>query len=701
MLPAHSTASGLACVALAFSPFFIIVNKPVLNICANACTCSSQVLDYVTGVLMGAKGFLPNLHAGTAAACLTRLLTKPKLLSEFEWSQAQQLAHTLRAGCRNAASLLSNSLLHGKANPADTISKHVLAALRVSKASTAASAAADGSEPHQQQLPVLRLVLEEWLAAMMQRHYGKSTPETDAAYSRSQLQYLPVEALFGPAAAAAIDPLQQLHPLEAVSLAGLQLQGGPEQQQVGGQLQSGWEQAVLGRLAGTSPNVPAHPVLAPFLQRAGRLLALLLPADCAATAAAVGAIKASNKPGGDGIVDIQQGPAAAVAWCWEGWQQGLLELLLLRQRTTRYSHSVSAGGDGAEGASEAASVTWQAAERASVAELAVQRLKHALAEQLAGFRQARAAEAKRQLVAAAAQQLLLHADSASAASAALEKMGQLQLKPVGAAVTTSAAEQGDGRADSAVAGVKGPAATFLGMTVSLQRTDVPAILEQLKTQSHPEGAADIAASSGSKSPGHGPPPSKSQRTHLSSTPHGTGSSAADWATHGVLHTLVLGSWCHQPAQVLRRCALLQQLCRYLGQPGEELVAAIIAQDVCKHGSGSCNGRGHTAELPYPGPDSWTPEYAAARNKAIGRAEHVTASKKRKVARYLTQMQRYTAVAAWAREVVGSSASGDGGKQRADVEGVLAGVTDANDLGVVTEKLEKVLGTSVPAHVMNV
>jgi hypothetical protein len=332
--------------------------------------------------------------------------------------QAQQLAHTLRAGCRNAASSLSNGLLHGKANPADTISKYVLAALRVVKA----PAAADGSVPEQQQQQqVLRLVLVKWLAAMMQLHYGKSTPETDAAYSRSLLQYLPVAALFGPAAAAAIDPLQQLHPLEAVTLAGLQRQAEPGQQQAGGhvQFQSGWEQAVLGRLAGTSPDVPAHPVLAPFLQRAGRLLALLLPADCEVTAAAASAVKASNKPGSDGSVDTQQGPAAAVAWCWEGWQQGLIELLQLRQRTARYSHSVFASCE-AEG--EATSVTWQAAERVSVAALAVQRLKHAMAEQLAGYRQARAAEAKRQLVAAAAAQLLLHADSASAASAALEKM---------------------------------------------------------------------------------------------------------------------------------------------------------------------------------------------------------------------------------------------------------------------------------------
>jgi hypothetical protein len=90
---------------------------------------------------------------------------------------------------------------------------------------------------------------------------------------------------------------------------------------------------------------------------------------------------------------------------------------------------------------------------------------------------------------------------------------------VGAAVAASAAdaEQSNGRTASAAAGVKGqgPAASLLGMTVSMQRIDVPAILEQLKTKSHHD-AAGAAASSGSKSPDHGPPPSKSQRTDLTS-----------------------------------------------------------------------------------------------------------------------------------------------------------------------------------------
>jgi hypothetical protein len=165
----------------------------------------------------------------------------------------------------------------------------------------------------------------------------------------------------------------------------------------------------------------------------------------------------------------------------------------------------------------------------------------------------------------------------------------------------------------------------------------------------------------------------------------------------VLHALVLGGWCSQPAQVLRRCALVQQLCKGLGQPGEELVAAIIAQSVCKRASATCNGRGHTAELPYPGPDGWTPEYAAARTSAIAAVAHVPASKKRKVAHYLAKMQRYTAVVAWARQVAASADAG--GKQRAGVEGVLAGVTDANVLDAVVVKLEKELEMRVPAEVL--
>uniref|UniRef100_A0A383VJA6 Uncharacterized protein n=1 Tax=Tetradesmus obliquus TaxID=3088 RepID=A0A383VJA6_TETOB len=105
----------------------------------------TQVLDYVTGVLMGAKGFLPNLHAGTAAACLTRLLSKPQPLSEFEWGQVQQIGHTLGSSHGNAAKAVSEELAAGRANPADNISKLLLGALRLIAAPAVPTAASNGS----------------------------------------------------------------------------------------------------------------------------------------------------------------------------------------------------------------------------------------------------------------------------------------------------------------------------------------------------------------------------------------------------------------------------------------------------------------------------------------------------------------------------------------------------------------------------
>jgi hypothetical protein len=431
-------------------------------------------------------------------------------------------------------------------------------------------------------------------------------------------------------------------------------------------------------------------VLGPFLQRAGRLLALLLPAECeAAAAAATGAIRSSGKPEEGGSVDMQQGPAAAVSWCWKGWQQGLLELLLLRQRTARYTHTMSDAQD------EGAGVTWQAAERASVAELAVQRLRLAMAEQLGSYRQARAAEAKRQLVAAAAQQLLLHADSASAASAALEQMGHMQLQPMGGAASSNGTRQHSRGAatKAALADVKGPTATMLGQTVSLQRIDVPAIIEHLRAQ----GAAGVGGSDSSRSPTPSPKPKKARRGDYNSSPSKGGSSSR--AKPVMLHALVLGNWCSQPPQALRRCAVVQKLCQGFGEHGKDLVSAINAQDVCKRPRGHCNAGGHTAGLPYPGPEGWTPEYAQARTTAVRGAPHVMRRKKKKVVNYLNQMQRYTAVAAWARQVAASA--GDGGKQVAAVEGVLAGQMDANMLISMIVQVEGILGMHVPVAVLAV
>jgi hypothetical protein len=678
-----------------------------------------QVLDYVTGILIGAKGFLPNLHAGTAAACLTRLLSKPKPLSEFEWSQALQIAHTLRSRHRNAAKAVSDELTAGRANPADTISKFILAALRIT-APPSADAAAAGSgtlEQQQQQQHVIRLVLEEWLASILQRRYGKSAPETDAAYCQSLLQYIPLEALFGAAAAADIDPLQQLHPLEAVRLTSQQQQ----QQQQCVQLQVGWQGHVLQRLAGSCPGVPAHPVLAPFLQRAGRLLALLLPADASPPAAAASAVGWDGKPDMDGRVDLQQrtaaaAAAAAVAWCWQDWQQGFLELLLLRQRTARYNISNPAAVGAAEGAAAAAAaaaalsgaasqaVGWVPAERASLEVLAVQRLREALAEQLQGFRQARAAEAKRQLVAAAAKQLLAHGGSAEAADEALQRLGQLQLRPKmlahgicsslacsdnGVASEAPGAAAGATAAAAGVAGVtKGPAATLLGQTVPLLRSDVPAVLECLGA-ANAQPAATAAAAAGAVASGIV-----------------TNSVTNSKVTPAILHALVLGDWCTQGPQALRRSELVLQLIQRFGEASEALLTAIRSLEECRRSAGF-NSRGHSASLRYPGPEDWTSEYAAARLAAVtgAVAQQVRQGKRQKVVRYIKQMQRYAAVAAWAKDAAAAAAAGGGAGGGGDVSkvaavaGVLAGEMDANRLPAVVARLEAVLGVKVPAAVM--
>lgn len=57
--------------------------------------------------------------------------------------------------------------------------------------------------------------------------------------------------------------------------------------------------------------------------------------------------------------------------------------------------------------------------------------------------------------------------------------------------------------------------------------------------------------------------------------------------------------------------------------------------------GRCNRHGHTADLPYPGPTGWTPDYERVRQA------NLTASG-RKSARILPQMKRFTDFAAEVR-----------------------------------------------------
>lgn len=59
----------------------------------------------------------------------------------------------------------------------------------------------------------MRLVLNEWVAATVQLHFGKATPENDDKFYAFLRQAVPLEAVFGKEALE-IDPLERLHPLE-------------------------------------------------------------------------------------------------------------------------------------------------------------------------------------------------------------------------------------------------------------------------------------------------------------------------------------------------------------------------------------------------------------------------------------------------------------------------------------------------------
>lgn len=562
-----------------------------------ACCSPWQVLDYVTGVLMGAKGFLPNLWAGTTAACLTRMLAQQSPLTEFQWGQLQQIVHTLRTRHRNAAWAVSQEMQQGRANPADAISKLLLGALRISgdALSAAAGTAASGSgatavaaedaahvaggsvsDAGAAQMQALGLVLQEWLASMVQSHYGKSTPKSDAEYLKSVLQYVPPDVLLanlptatGKRGGDAFDPLQQMHPLEHSSLK-------PEQ------VQPDWLDQVLKRLAGCSQGVPVHPAYVRFLQQAGRALALLLPPGTAeATAAAAAAVKAdtSGIRGTDRktVKGLQQAAAAGMSLVWPDWQQGVLQVLLLRQRTAWYSSETKAAEPAGTAATEGAPsvVTWKPVQVGSCVDLAAQRLRQALAEQLAAYKKARATQAKQRLVAAAAEALLQHAEDSAAASEALGKI-QLHLGPQATAGARAEQRQGAG---------KGPAATLLGQTVMLLRRDVPAVIEYVKSQSSAMEVDGCAAPSAA-------------------------------ITSSMLRALVLGGWTSQGPQGLRRAASVMELCICFGEGCQDLLAAIKSMEKCKRPPGQYRSSGHSSTLQYPGPANWSQAYASERAAAV-------------------------------------------------------------------------------------
>lgn len=60
----------------------------------------------------------------------------------------------------------------------------------------------------------MRLVLNEWVAATIQLHFGKATPENDETFHAFLREIVPLEVIFGKEALK-MDPLEKLHPLEA------------------------------------------------------------------------------------------------------------------------------------------------------------------------------------------------------------------------------------------------------------------------------------------------------------------------------------------------------------------------------------------------------------------------------------------------------------------------------------------------------
>ena len=59
----------------------------------------------------------------------------------------------------------------------------------------------------------MRLVLNEWVAATIQLHFGKATPENGEAFHAFLREIVPLEVIFGKDALK-VDPLEKLHPLE-------------------------------------------------------------------------------------------------------------------------------------------------------------------------------------------------------------------------------------------------------------------------------------------------------------------------------------------------------------------------------------------------------------------------------------------------------------------------------------------------------
>jgi hypothetical protein len=564
----------------------------------------TQVLNYVTGVCLGAKGFLPNLYPGVAAATLVSVLDQERL-NQFQWHQAQELLHCLSTLHHAPSRALLESLQAGRANPEDPVSKMVAAAARLraraaaSNGVTSSSSSSDDSALR----AVLKLLLQEWLLGMVQRAYGRRDEEGTAEYLRVIGTYLPADLLL--VVPAAMDPLQQLHPLEKPAAAA-----------IAADLRPGWEASAHQRImqgaadAGTSSaggtKVAPLGVIRRFERAARRLVTLLLGSHDSA----------ASRSGEDTLL-----PVSSV---WPEWEQAVLQALLLRWRTARYtsSHAEEKEGASSGAAAKPAAVVWTPVEQLPpTEELLLQRLSEVHASDIKGWRAARLAAAEEALMAAAVKLLQQHAEDEQALNAGLAQLF-LQLTP-GAHSSTRAADA-----------PRGPLAVLLDVSARLERKAVPQLLQQLAA---------------------GP-------------------------TQVQLTVLLTGDWSTLPISALKRSSEVLAAVQAAGRA--DLEEALAARDKCCRTKGA-NRHGHTVELQYPGPASWSAEYAAERLRPlVGRARE-------RAQRYLGAMKRYAEMAAAARAAAGDP------KQLAAVEQVLGGVDDANELPRVLVKVEGVLGQKLP------
>lgn len=242
----------------------------------------TQVLNYCSGVSMGAPGFLPNLSPGTAASVLVHMISKSgAMMSEFDFGVATRIVTSLRELDKTPARALMTDLSEGRANPEDHPSKLVTALLRM-------PGAEDCSETR---ASAMKLVLEEWLARLIQLHYGKRTAESDAAYLEDLDRLIPLDDLVGDSLD--FNPLEALHTLELDNDAAISA------------CTPGWEARAVARV------VELHPVAQAFKSCASALSGIL----------------SNSAPAEFPSIDV----------VWPEWGTQFLKLLLLRQRKDRYT----------------------------------------------------------------------------------------------------------------------------------------------------------------------------------------------------------------------------------------------------------------------------------------------------------------------------------------------------------------------------